>query len=72
MFRNLIGKSLALSVRAASTAAPKEKWDLYVGVLVERLPVITKKLNAIEEEMKVSENFRFTRIFVDIFGFRRR
>lgn len=53
---NLIGRTLALSVRAASTAAPKEKWDLCVGVLVERMPVISKKLNAVEEEMKVREN----------------
>ncbi|XP_055382597.1 39S ribosomal protein L46, mitochondrial [Condylostylus longicornis] len=28
------------------------KWDLYAGVLVERLPIISKSLNAIEEEFQ--------------------
>ncbi|KAI9586874.1 39S ribosomal protein L46, mitochondrial [Glossina fuscipes] len=29
-----------------------EKWNLYAGVLVERLPVVSKELNALEKEFK--------------------
>lgn len=36
----------------STTAAGKCKWDLYAGVLVERLPVVTKALNAIESEFQ--------------------
>lgn len=35
------------------SAVTKECWDLYAGVLVERLPVITKALNPIETEYQV-------------------
>lgn len=31
----------------------KEKWDLYAGVLVERLPIITKSLNSLEADYQV-------------------
>lgn len=32
---------------------PNTKWDLYAGVLVERLPVISKSFNKIEKEYLV-------------------
>ena len=38
---------------AASTETPKEKWDIFAGVLVERLPVITKSLTEIEQQYQV-------------------
>lgn len=53
MFRKIISNTIALHVRNAATTAPKEVWDLHVGVLVERLPVITKNLNEIESEFLV-------------------
>lgn len=31
----------------------KEKWDLFAGVLVERLPVVSKSLNGLETEYQV-------------------
>lgn len=31
----------------------KEKWDLLAGVLVERLPIITKSLTPMEKEYQV-------------------
>lgn len=56
MFRNLVGRTLALGFRNASTAPRKERWDLCVGVLIERLPVVSKKLNEVELEFMVSSN----------------
>lgn len=49
-----------MSIRQTSTAAPKEKWDLYVGVLVERLPIVSKKFNEIESDFMVSDLQHFT------------
>ncbi|KAL5291788.1 MRPL46 family protein [Megaselia abdita] len=40
-----------LSRRLYSTATA-EKWDLYAGVLVERLPVISKTLSPVEKEFQ--------------------
>lgn len=54
MFRSIIRKALAVSARNSSSVAPKERWDLHVGVLIERLPIVTKKLNDIELEVMVS------------------
>jgi hypothetical protein len=56
MFRNIIGKTIALSTRSASSAVPKERWDMCVGVLVERLPIVSKKFNEIESEFMVCKN----------------
>lgn len=36
----------------ASVAGSKEKWDLYAGVLVERLPVVSKEFNELEKEFQ--------------------
>ncbi|KAH8380366.1 hypothetical protein KR009_010199 [Drosophila setifemur] len=38
--------------RTQSTSASAEKWDLYAGVLVERLPVISKALNPLEKQFQ--------------------
>lgn len=49
------GRSIVRQVSSkAATANPvtKEKWDLYAGVLVERLPVITKTMAPIEAKFK--------------------
>lgn len=57
--RSLIHTGRAVLTRQVSTkvsittAAAKEKWDLYAGVLVERLPVITKTMAPIEVKFKV-------------------
>lgn len=37
----------------AVTGKTKEKWDLLAGVLVERLPVVTKTMEPIEAKFKV-------------------
>ncbi|XP_013113964.1 large ribosomal subunit protein mL46 [Stomoxys calcitrans] len=37
---------------SAAATDKQEKWDLYAGVLVERLPVVSKELNAIEKEFQ--------------------
>ena len=41
-------------MRMVSNAAPKEKWDIFSGILIERLPIISKSLNNIETEYMVS------------------
>lgn len=38
--------------QSTSTAGAKEKWDLYAGVLVERLPVVSKTLNPLERQFQ--------------------
>ncbi|XP_075159852.1 mitochondrial ribosomal protein L46 [Haematobia irritans] len=44
----------SISSRGLSSLASDkhEKWDLYAGVLVERLPVVSKELNKIEKEFQ--------------------
>lgn len=44
---------------AATNEKPKDKWDLYAGVLVERLPVVSKTPNKIEQEYSVKRNRRW-------------
>lgn len=57
MFRQLIRTTLKPNFRTNVTVAnTKEKWDLFAGVLVERLPVITKSLTPMEKEFKVRKN----------------
>lgn len=65
MFRRVLG---ATQIRAASqwvrysssqvAEQPKEKWDLLAGVLVERLPVISRDLTKFEQEYAVSVDSR--------------
>ncbi|KAH8408742.1 hypothetical protein KR215_011795 [Drosophila sulfurigaster] len=55
MFRRLTqisAKQLARTQSTAATGAAKEKWDLYAGVLVERLPVVSKTLNPLERRFQ--------------------
>ncbi|KAH8395344.1 hypothetical protein KR222_010169 [Zaprionus bogoriensis] len=54
MLRRLTQASLRHLARTQSTAAAgaKEKWDLYAGVLVERLPVVSKSLNELERQFQ--------------------
>lgn len=46
-------QSKALSTTSSvSTIEQKEKWDLYAGVLVERLPVVSKTLSPLEKQFQ--------------------
>lgn len=55
----LLSNQLRGAVRSFSAKAqpetnkPKEKWDLYASVLLERHPVITKELSSLEKKMQV-------------------
>ena len=55
MFRNILRKAIIVNARNASTIAQKERWDLHVGVLIERLPIISKQFNEIEAEFMVDK-----------------
>lgn len=37
---------------ASATGDKQEKWDLYAGILVERLPVVSKEFSALEKEFQ--------------------
>lgn len=51
------GQSQLRSMSSAAAATPtKQKWDLYAGVLVERLPVVSKPLTSLEVEYQVCSN----------------
>lgn len=52
MLRNLLKNAITVSRRCESTVV-KPKWDIHVGVLVERLPIITKTLNSMELDVQV-------------------
>ncbi|XP_064539427.1 large ribosomal subunit protein mL46 [Drosophila montana] len=54
MLRRLTQISARQLVRAQSSSAQSanDKWDLYAGVLVERLPVVTKTLNPLERQFQ--------------------
>ena len=41
-------------LRKVTNAVPKEKWDIFSGILIERLPIISMSLNNIETEYMVS------------------
>lgn len=55
---NCIAHRLSLPIRCQSTLieAEKSKWDLLVGVQIERLPILTKSLNKLEKEYQVENN----------------
>lgn len=42
-----------LSSQMKTGGNPKEKWDMYSGVLLERLPILTKPLNEVETKVQV-------------------
>lgn len=52
------GNNVQLIKRAPMTTATKEKWDLYAGVLVERLPIVSKSLTPTELEYTVSNTLQ--------------
>lgn len=58
MIRNILSKMMVVQnvqpLRKVSKAVPKEKWDIFSGILIERLPIISKSLNNIETEYMVS------------------
>ncbi|XP_070501981.1 large ribosomal subunit protein mL46 [Chironomus tepperi] len=54
MLRKIIQNSLIIQSRRLATVAnsgTKQKYDIYAGVLIERLPIVSKKLNDIENEV---------------------
>lgn len=51
--RQGIVSSLRNQSNVATSSENKQKWDLLVGIQVERLPVITKTLNKLEREYQV-------------------
>lgn len=48
----LLSRQASSKVTTAAAAKPKEKWDLFAGVLVERLPVVTRTMEPIEAKFK--------------------
>ncbi|XP_016972605.1 39S ribosomal protein L46, mitochondrial [Drosophila rhopaloa] len=52
MLRRLVQVGVRELSRSQSTVASPEKWDLYAGVLVERLPVVSKSLNPLEKQFQ--------------------
>ncbi|EDW50117.1 39S ribosomal protein L46, mitochondrial [Drosophila sechellia] len=52
MLRRLVQVGARELSRAQSSTASPEKWDLYAGVLVERLPVVSKYLNPLEKQFQ--------------------
>lgn len=44
-------RQLSSGIKSAENT--KEKWDLYSGVLLERLPILTKPLNDVETRVYV-------------------
>eukprot|EP00099_Drosophila_melanogaster_P020666 NP_647661.1 mitochondrial ribosomal protein L46 [Drosophila melanogaster] len=52
MLRRIVQVGARELSRAQSSTASAEKWDLYAGVLVERLPVVSKSLNPLEKQFQ--------------------
>ena len=60
MLRKIIQNTLIIQSRRLASVAKsgtKEKYDLYAGVLIERLPIVSKKFNDIENEVLVNYDF---------------
>lgn len=57
MLRKLILQNLiayqSRGLAAQAKAATKEKYDIFAGVLIERLPIVSKKFKEIENEVLV-------------------
>ncbi|KAI8118776.1 mitochondrial, 39S ribosomal protein L46 [Lucilia cuprina] len=45
-------QEVARTFASSAASGKQEKWDLYAGVLVERLPVVSKEFNEIEKEFQ--------------------
>ncbi|XP_043647324.1 39S ribosomal protein L46, mitochondrial [Drosophila teissieri] len=52
MLRRLVQVGARELSRSQSSTATAQKWDLYAGVLVERLPVVSKSLNPLEKQFQ--------------------
>lgn len=50
---NAPGANNAVVKGAAMSAVRQERWDLFAGVLLERMPIVTKALDPIEKEYLV-------------------
>ncbi|XP_052872444.1 39S ribosomal protein L46, mitochondrial [Anopheles cruzii] len=48
----LLGNRSAATLAKTSTPLAEQRWDLFAGVLVERLPIVTKTLEPIEAKFK--------------------
>lgn len=57
---NCIKFRLVQQIRNQSTVANAEptKWDLFVGVQIERLPIITKTLTKLERDYQVRTDWK--------------
>jgi hypothetical protein len=53
LFCVLNNRNSILNKNMATVAISKDKWDLFAGVLVERLPVLSKTLEPIQKEFQV-------------------
>jgi hypothetical protein len=53
LFCVLNNRNSILNKNMATIATSKDKWDLFAGVLVERLPVLSKTLEPIQKEFQV-------------------
>lgn len=61
VFRSLLvnrglGQVQLVKESTLAAAAKKDNWDLYAGVLVERLPIVTKPLNDLEKDFQVTKH----------------
>lgn len=43
-----------------ATEVAKAKWDLFVGVQIERLPIISKSFNKLEQDYQVKDRIVIT------------
>lgn len=46
------GQETTRTFASTAAAGKQEKWDLYAGVLVERLPIVSQKFNQLEQEFQ--------------------
>jgi hypothetical protein len=57
MLRKIISQNLITYqcrwLSAQAKPATKDKYDIFAGVLIERLPIVSKKFNEIENEVMV-------------------
>lgn len=62
MLRKIFSQNLIIyqsrSLSAQAKTATKDKYDIFAGVLIERLPIISKKFNEIENEVLVRKKIK--------------
>lgn len=60
MLRKLFFSNSLIHCRGlAAQVAAKDKYDIFAGVLIERLPIISKSFNEIEKEVMVNIFLQF-------------